>query len=225
MKSLKYLLIVLLLPISLQASDLDSLINDCNASIDKNDTSSIENISSKLLKLDKIPWAKREVVANCINEVSENELIYSGITKGWERVIPENRIWFLSPTIRNLLDSYEKECEEHNNGTLKVPESAVSDTDLTGDGKKNTVIYSHRLDCSSETSIWSDSGGGIISLIVDKHVSQFHARSMVISYPFGKGGTPIIIFEVHGAYCNRPGSTPCVLATVWGDGEFQYILQ
>ena len=223
MKSLKYLIIVLLLPISLQANDLDILINECNASINENDTSSIENISSKLLKLDKIPWAKREDVATCINKVSENELIYSRITNSWESVLPENEIWFLKPTIRNLLGNYEKECAKYENGTLKVPESAIVDVDLTGDGETNTIIHSNRLDCSSSVSIWSDSGGGIMSLIVDKHVSQFHARSMAISYPFGKGVAPIIIFEVHGNYCDRPGSTPCVLATVWGDGEFQYV--
>ena len=223
MNSLKYLIIVLFLPISLQASDLDSLINECNASINENDTSSIENISSKLLKLDKIPWAKREDVANCINKISENELIYSRITNSWESVLPENEIWFLKPTIRNLLGNYEKECAKHENGTLKAPKSAIIDVDLTGDGETNTVIHSNRLDCSSSVSIWSDSGGGIISLIVNEHVSQFHARSMAISYPFGNSGAPIIIFAVHGGYCGVSGSTACVLAAVWGDGKFEFV--
>jgi len=222
------LVVVIISPMGLQAdtkqsgeawNTTDGLINQCNArELSRNQLS---EIAKQLWNLSKIDWGLRKEATKCLNEYFDDEVVYTW-DEGWQFVIRDDQLNVYPEPVKRLISEEKAFCAEFDDGKLKIPQSAIQKADLTGDGYKNYIFSSQKLFCSSNNFIWSGSGGGKISLVVGDHVSTFFARNMEITYPYGPN-FPIIIFFVHGSMCGGYGATSCMLATVWGDGKFEYV--
>jgi len=222
------LFVTIILPMSLQAdvkqsveawNTTDELIDKCNAAELTQDQ--LSEIAKHLWNMPEIDWGLRKDAAKCLNKFFENEVVYTW-DEGWQFIIRDDQLDIYPSPVKKLISEEKAFCAEFDDGELKIPQSAIQKADLTGDGYKNYIFSSQNLVCSSNNFIWSGSGGGKISLVVGDHVSTFFARDMEITYPYGPN-FPIIIFFVHGSMCGGYGATSCMLATVWGDGKFEYV--
>ena len=222
------LFVTIILPMSLQAdvkqsveawNTTDELIDKCNAAELTQDQ--LSEIAKHLWNMPEIDWGLRKDAAKCLNKFFENEVVYTW-DEGWQFIIRDDQLDMYPNSVKKLISEEKDFCAEFDDGKLKIPQSAIQKADLTGDGYKNYIFSSQNLVCSSNNFIWSGSGGGKISLVVGDHVSTFFARDMEITYPYGPN-FPIIIFFVHGSMCGGYGATSCMLATVWGDGKFEYV--
>jgi hypothetical protein len=227
-KAVTALVVAIIFPMSLQADTeqsgetwnmTDELIDQCNApEVSRNQLS---EIAKQLWNLPEIEWGLRKEATTCLNEYFDDEVVYTW-DEGWQFIIRDDQLDMYPNSVKKLISEEKDFCAEFDDGTLKIPQSAIQKADLTGDGYKNYIFSSQNLICSSNNFIWSGSGGGKISLVVGDHVSTFFARDMEITYPYGSN-FPIIIFFVHGSMCGGYGATSCMLATVWGDGKFEYV--
>ena len=222
------LVVVIISPMGLQAdtkqsgeawNTTDELIDQCNArELSRNQLS---EIAKQLWNLPEIDWGLRKEATKCLNEYFDDEVVYTW-DEGWQFVIRDDQLNVYPEPVKRLISEEKAFCAEFDDGELKIPQSAIQKADLTGDGSKDYIFWSQKLFCSSNNFIWSGSGGGKISLVVGDYVSNFFARDMQITYPYGPN-FPIIIFFVHGSMCNGYGATNCLLAAVWGDGKFEYV--
>jgi len=227
-KAVTSLVIAIIFPMSLQAdteqsgepwNTTDELIDQCNGpEVSRNQLS---EIAKQLWNLPEIEWGLRKEATKCLNKYFDDEVVYTW-DEGWQFVIRDDQLNVYPEPVKRLISEEKAFCAEFDDGELKIPQSAIQKADLNGDGSRDYIFSSQKLFCSSNNSIWSGSGGGKISFVVGDYVATFFARDMQITYPYGPT-YPIIIFFVHGSLCDGYGSTNCVLATVWGDGKFEYV--
>ncbi|MDC0959699.1 hypothetical protein OAR42_04525 [Planktomarina temperata] len=197
---------------------LDPLIEQCNASMDEN---IIKNIALELWSISKLPFGLRMGAEACVNKFVKEKAILTW-ESGWQFLIDddEKKVW--SRPIRELIETERASCIKSEGGDFQVPVTAIESVDLTGNGSKDTVVYEGRFRCNGSSSYYSGSGGSTIHLIVADQVFSYFARGFEVVFPFSNAN-PVLIFAVHGSFCDSYGANSCVLATIWGDGGFQFV--
>jgi len=194
-----------------------ALIQTCTEALASNDTETVAMVAKDLIHL-RADYQLKEQALNCLETYFGEKLILS-----WDDSFKfasgerEQKMW--SEAVTQLIKEARQDCSEVDNGTVEVPIDAVEYVDLNNDGKIDEILNYGKLRCSTYSSIWSGSGGVRRALIVDGKVTNFLARSLKVTYPFGD--YPIITMSVHGSFCGQVGSEACVLSTVWSSGKFQ----
>lgn len=197
---------------------MDPLIEKCNASIDKN---VIKNIALDLWSMTKLPFGLRGGAEACVNKFLSRKAILTW-ESGWQFLVGEDEKKVWSRPIKELIEDERASCVKSEGGEFQVPVTAIERVDLTGNGSKDSVVYVGRFRCNGSSSYYTGSGGSTIHLVVDDQIHSYMAHGFSVTFPFGDH-YPVIIFGVHGSFCDSYGANNCVMATVWGDGGFQLV--
>ena len=197
---------------------LDLMIEQCNESTDGN---FIQSVVLELWSMNKLPFGLRRGAEACVNKFLSREAILTW-DSGWQFLVGEDdkKVW--STPIKELIEDERASCVKGEGGDFQVPVTAVERIDLTGNGSKDSVVYVGRFRCNGSSSYYTGSGGSIIHLVVGDQIHSYMAHGFSVTFPFGDD-YPVIIFGVHGSYCDSYGANNCVMATVWGDGGFQLV--
>lgn len=199
-------------------NELDLLIEQCNESTDGN---FIQSVALELWSMNKLPFGLRRGAEACVNKFLSREAILTW-DSGWQFLVGEDdkKVW--STPIKELIEDERASCVKGEGGDFQVPVTAIERVDLTGNGLKDSVVYVGRFRCNGSSSYYTGSGGSTIHLVVDDQIHSYMAHGFSVTFPFGDN-YPVIIFGVHGSFCDSYGANNCVMATVWGDGGFQLV--
>lgn len=112
-----------------------------------------------------------------------------------------------------VIDALRQECAAFESGVLTVPDDAIQQTDLTGDGRGWVLDYG-KVDCSSMASLSCGTGGCGLALVVDDHVTERLTKGwQVVDMPPYR----VVLTQVHGSLCGGTNLTPCFEALVWDE--------
>ena len=197
---------------------LDPLTERCRLTTD---SVQIEEMAIELLALSDLPYGLRDEAEECVNKFLDREVIFSWYG-GWQLLTDNDDVKVWPASLRNFIDQKRKQCLDLADGELHVPVTAIETIDLTGNNEVDTIVHVGRFRCDGSASMYAGSGGTPIALIVGDSVTEFYARNIAVSDPFGSG-YPVINLALHGDNCSGYGVTYCVLAAVWDDGKFQVV--
>lgn len=117
-----------------------------------------------------------------------------------------------------IIDEARKECNSFEDGILELEDGAVSNIDITGDGKLNEIIDSGKLSCSSARSLFCGTGGCTVHLVTDLSSTEFLAKGWKIVNWYEQ---PIVLLAVHGSECGGNNLRRCYQALVWSEDKFR----
>lgn len=200
---------------------VSQLIADCETAQSFSKDGLVRNAASELWQLTDIPFGLRASAESCVSEYLDGDAIFTW-GSGWEFLLNDDDLKVFDPAVLNIILEHRELCLEHGDGELQVPVTAIEKVDLTGNNERDTVFHLGKVRCSVSGSYFSGSAGSFVYLVVEDKVTEFLAKGFAVSYALGEGN-PIIILSVHGSACGGYGATNCVLATVWGDGEFEVV--
>lgn len=122
-----------------------------------------------------------------------------------------------SEATEKILNEARAECKSFENGELTIDMSfAVSEVDVTGDGKLDEIVDSTAFTCSSAASLFCGTGGCALDVIVDGKTFDFLAKAW--SVRAGKT-QPELAIEVHWSECDY--NSYCFEKLVWDGAEFK----
>ena len=211
------LLSLFLFPPAVAAETNRKLIQSCVKAIKENETEKISKLAPTLMNLE-LDYPQRQAAIDCLEAHYGRPVVYSFLN-GFQFTISEEEKAKWSPQLSALINEARFQCSQENEGVLQVPIDAVQSIDLNNDQIMDEILNFGLLKCSSSNSMWSGSGGSWRALIVDNESTQFLAKSLAVTFPFGD--YPIVSMLVHGSLCGQAGVVDCVFSTVWSNGKFQ----
>lgn len=103
---------------------------------------------------------------------------------------------------------------------LTVPDSVVSQVDLTGDGQPDEVVDTRDLACSSAASLYCGTGGCTVVLVAGEIMHRMLVKDWrVIDWH----DRPVVLAALHGSACGGSNLRYCVEALTWDDGGFHSV--
>lgn len=126
----------------------------------------------------------------------------------------------LPDILSNQIDAAKAECTSFENGTFDMPEAAIQQVDLSGNGQADDWVFDYSsLQCSSAASLFCGTGGCSLDLIVGDTVTNKLVKAWsTVDLP----NAHAIILQIHGANCGGTNMNPCFEALVWDDAERRF---
>jgi hypothetical protein len=119
--------------------------------------------------------------------------------------------------IDTILAEAAKACAAADNGTF-TSDGAIKQTDLTGDGKPDTVVDEALFKCSTSASLFN---GGAAGSLVHFLTNGFETSYLVKDWDTANWeGATLILLALPGSECGGAGVDPCFEALTWGANSF-----
>ena len=122
-----------------------------------------------------------------------------------------------SPKLLELIAEARNECAEAG-GELTIGFGAVTQIDISGDGKIDEVLSHSALSCSDNYGMFDGGSGGTwYTWAIDGNSGDFLTRGWSVDHP--DGGQPRLLLNLHGSFCDKVGSMPCDKFYIWNANE------
>lgn len=119
-----------------------------------------------------------------------------------------------------VVEQARADCRNFENGRLEVGDPAISQIDLSGDGKADEIVDFRHFSCSSSASLFCGTGGCPVTALVDGMPTEFLAKGWrVITWD----SLPVLLLAIHGSECGGTNLRRCFRAVVWSEGAFRSI--
>lgn len=114
--------------------------------------------------------------------------------------------------VDQIVGGYDFKCARFEGGKMRIGRGAIQQGDLTDDGRRDWIIDSSRLVCSTDESIFCGPEGCEMSFVVGDTVIMRVAKSWAAAI---YSGQPVVLLEMHGSHCGGTSHSPCIEAMIW----------
>lgn len=119
-----------------------------------------------------------------------------------------------------IIEEARAECAAILDGTLTVPEGAITRADLTGDETPDAVVDLGKVSCSTSASLFCGTGGCSVTLLAGAAEERVLSKGWVIER---LGDMPVFLSQVHGSNCGGTNLRRCATAITFSEGAFQSV--
>ena len=157
------------------------------------------------------------ISAETPKEIEKNNLEQKGSEENFQLCWSNLSEKDYSPKLLELIAEARNECTE-SGGELTLGFGAVTQIEISGDGKTDEFLSHSALSCSDNYGMFGGgSGGEWYTWVIDGNSGVFLTRGWSVDHPEGK--QPRLLLNLHGSFCDKVGSMPCDKFYIWNANE------